>query len=136
MNWSKTLIAGVVGGIVLWIVNFVLHGVILGSTYMEYPEVFSQDESTIGILWFLCLSVAVAVTLAILFAKTRKCWAAGLKGGLIYGLVAGLTHFFPNFYDSLVIEGFPYFLAWYHGACDLISIALAGAAMGLVLKGE
>ena len=136
MNWSKTLIAGVVGGIVLWLVNFVLHGVILGSTYVEYPEVFSQDESSINILWFLVVSVAVAITLAILFAKTRKCWGAGLKGGLIFGLVAGLTHVFPNLYDALVIEGYPYYLAWCHGACDLISIALAGASMGLVLKGD
>ena len=136
MNWTKTLIAGILGGVVLMIVNFVLHAVILGSTYMEYPEVFSQDESLIGIVWFLVLSVLVAITLAILFAKTRKCWAAGLKGGLIFGLVAGLTHFFPNFYDALVIEGFPYYLVWCHGVSDLISIALAGAVMGLVLKGE
>ena len=103
MNWSKILIAGIVGGIVLMIVNVVLHGFVLGSTYMRYPEVFNQEES--GMVWFAVLSVVIAITLAILFAKTRKCWGAGLKGGLIFGLVAGLTHFFPNFYDPNPLHG-------------------------------
>ena len=43
MNWGKIVVAGVVGGVVMWLVSFVLHGLVLGSTYMKYPEVFTQE---------------------------------------------------------------------------------------------
>lgn len=134
MNWGKILLAGVLGGIVMMIANFVMHGIIMGSTYMEYPEVFVQEETGVG--WFALVSVMIGIGLAILFAKTRLSWASGLVGGAAFGAIVGLTHFFQNFYDALVYEGFPYFLAWCHGGMDLIAFALGGASMGFILQRE
>ena len=134
MNWSKTVIAGVVGGIVLFLANFVLHAVILGSTYRKYPDVFSQDESIVAILWILVVAIVIAIAAAILFAKSRACWADGWKGGVTFGLWAGLFVGLVNFIDPLVLEGFPYFLAWCHLGCDVIATALAGVVFGFVLK--
>ena len=43
MNWTRALIGGVVAGIVVWIADFVMHGILLGETYARYP-VFTQED--------------------------------------------------------------------------------------------
>ena len=134
MNWPKTLLAGVLAGLAMNIANFVMHGLIMGSTYMSHPDLFVQEDG--GIAWFFVVSIAIGIALAILFAKTRGSWAAGLAGGATFGLIAGLVPFFLNFYDALVYNGFPYYLAWCHGGMDIIASVLGGAVMGLVIKGE
>jgi hypothetical protein len=134
MNWSKVLLGGVLGGIAMMLVNFVMHGVIMADTYRRYPEVFAQEET--GPAWFALTSVLIAIVLAILFARTRRAWASGIAGGAAFGLLVGMTHFFANFYDALVYEGFPYYLAWCHGGMDAIAFTVGGAVLGLVIKGE
>ena len=44
MNWIRIVVAGVVAGFVTNIADFVMHGFILGKTYMRYP-VFSQEQA-------------------------------------------------------------------------------------------
>ncbi len=132
MNWSKALIAGVVGGIVLFFADFVMHGMIMGSTYAKYPALFVQEEG--GIHWFLLISLCIGIALAILFAKTRQCWADGAKGGATFGFWVGLVVFFTPFYSTLVIIGFPYYLAWCQGGIVLIGMMIVGAAMGMIYK--
>lgn len=131
MNWPKVIIAGVVGGIALWIANFIMHGLILGNTYAEYP-VFKLEGNPV---YFLLAAVLMSLFAAMLFAKTRGSWAAGLKGGATFGFFLGLFSFFAHFYHPLTIEGFPYFLAWCWGGIGLIALTIMGAAQGLTYKG-
>ena len=44
MNWSRALIAGVVGGVVMNFASFVIHGFILANTYTRYA-VFTQEQA-------------------------------------------------------------------------------------------
>ncbi len=118
MNWSKTIIAGVVGGIVMNIADFVLHGVIMANTYARYPEVFRQDDA--GAHYFFLVAIMVGIMVAILFSKTRSVWAEGLVGGATFGFFLGLAKFFMNFYNPLTIEGFPYYLSWCWGGSTLL----------------
>ena len=134
MNSKKALIAGVVGGIVLWIAGFVLHGLIMGSTYMKYTEVFSQEEEPMNMFWFLVIALGIAIVAAFLFAKTRDCWAEGIGGGVTFGLFLGLFSFFPQFYNSLIYEGFPYYLGWCWGGISMIEMLILGAVLAAVYK--
>jgi len=134
MNWSKTLLAGVLAGIAMMIANFVMHGIIMGPTYGRHPDLFVQEEGGIG--GFLVVALIIGIGLAILFSKTRNSWAAGLVGGATFGLIAGIAPFFNNFYDHMIYNGFPYYLSWCHGGMDLIAYVIGGAVMGLVLKGD
>lgn len=131
MNWMRALIAGIVGGIVLTAANFVMHGMMLGSTYMKYP-VFTQEEASP--LYFLLIALCMAIAAAILFAKTRACWGEGLVGGAVFGFFLGLVLFFVPFYSPLVFEGFPYYLAWCQGGVNLIGLVILGAVLGLLYK--
>jgi hypothetical protein len=131
MNWSKAVIAGVVGGVALNLADWVMHGMIMASAYSKYP-VFSQEEA--NPLLFLAVALCLAIPAALLFAKTRSIWADGLMGGATYGFWLGVVFFFANFYDPLVLEGFPYHLAWCWGGIQLIGYVIMGAVFGLILK--
>lgn len=132
MNWPRTILAGIVGGIVMTMVDYVTHGIILGKTYMKYPEVFTQEDA--GVHYFFIVGIMIAIMAAILFAKTRSVWADGIVGGATFGFFVGLVMFFTQFYSTLTIDGFPYFLSWCHGGSALIAMVVLGAVLGLMLK--
>ncbi len=132
MNWTKALLAGLVGGVLATLADYVTHGMILRNTYMKYPEVFSQTQASP--VYFFVTAILIACFAAVLFAKTRKCWADGWKGGATFGFYLGLVFFFSNFYSALVIDGFPYFLSWCHGGSSLIAVTIMGLGLGLVYK--
>ena len=130
MNPIRALLAGLAAGVAVFFSDFVLHGLVLGDTYVKYPEVFSQDGSSP--FYFLLISVCLAVPAAFLFARTRGNWTPGILGGLTFGGWLGLIGFFVPFYHPLTIEGFPYFLAWCQGGACLISSLVGGAVAGVV----
>ena len=132
MNWTKILLATVVGGVMMNITEFVLHGVILGNTYTKYPDVFTQTQA--NPVYFLVIAVMITLFAAILFSKTRSCWADGWKGGATFGFFLGLVAFWARFYDALTVDGYPYFLSWCQGGSVLIALTVMGIGLGLVLK--
>ena len=131
MNWAKTILAGVVGGIVLTLVNYVMHGLIMAETYTKYA-VFSQEQGNPA--HFFLVGICTAVMAALLFAKSRASWAEGLVGGAAFGFFLGLAFFFVPFYNPIVLEGFPYYLSWCWGGIDLIGYTILGAVLGLMMK--
>ncbi len=131
MNWTRALIAGIVGGFVVNIADFVQHGMILASTYEKY-DVFTKEQANPG--YFFAIAVLTGIFAAILFAKTRNSWADGIKGGVTFGFLLGLTFFWQPFYNPLVIEGFPYHLAWCWGGINLIDGTIFGAVVGAIYK--
>ena len=132
MNWGKAIIAGIVGGIVLNIANFVMHGLIMGGTYARYPEVFTQEEANPA--WFFLVAICTGIAAAFLFGWTRKSWSEGYMGGAVFGFWLGLVFFFAPFYNPLVIEGFPYYLSWCWGAINLIGFVILGLVLGALYK--
>lgn len=131
MNWTRVILGGVVAGVVTNVADFVMHGMLLGPTYARYTEAFSQTQANPA--YFAAISVVVGIFTAILFGKSRGSWAPGWQGGASFGFFLGLAVFFSNFYNPLVIEGFPYYLSWCWGGIGLIDGVLAGAVMGAII---
>lgn len=131
MNWDKIVIGGALGGVVVMIYNIIVHGFILGATYTDHPA-FRQEQA--NPLWFLLISVVIGIAGALLFAKSRSSWSPGVKGGAIFGFFIGLTYFFTPFYNPLVINAFPYYLAWCWGGIDLVGWVIYGAIAALFIK--
>jgi len=134
MNWTRIVLGAVVAGIVVWLGDFVMHGMLLGDTYARYSQVFTQEQA--NPLSFLAISVAVAFFVAVLFGKSRASWGEGWKGGASFGLFLGLAGYFMNFYYPLVIDGFPYYLAWCWGGVGVIDCVLGGAVLGALIPKE
>ena len=132
MNWTRIALAGVAAGVVTNVFKFIVHGILLADTYVGLPEVFEQSESSP--VYFFVIAVGMALAMAILYAKTRSCWPAGLKGGATLGLIVGLMLFFAEFYYPLVIADFPYYLSWCWGVSEIIFSVIAGSIVALVYK--
>ena len=131
MNWGRIAIAGIVGGICLNVANFIQHGFIMGASYTKYP-IF--EVAPANPLMFTMTDILIGLTAAILFAKTRKSWSDGAVGGLSFGILLGLVGFFPNFYNSLVLNGFPYHLSWCWGGITVVGYAVMGTVQGLLYR--
>ncbi|HLF55259.1 MAG TPA: hypothetical protein VI942_00295 [Thermoanaerobaculia bacterium] len=134
MNWTRVVLGGLAAGIVTNIVDFVMHGMLLGKTYQRYTEAFSQTPA--NPLHFFVVAVAIGVLTAVLFARSRGSWGDGWKGGATFGLYLGLAGFFASFYNPLVIDGFPYYLAWCWGGIHVIDGVVGGAVLGAVVPRE
>ena len=132
MNWTKILIAGVVGGLAMNLVDWFSHGFLLRDTYAGLPDVFEQEQSNPG--WFFLVAVCLALAAAGLYAKSYGSWAGGWKGGATFGFCLGVVLFFVPFYNALVIDGFPYFLSWCQGGANLIAATVLGFVVGLIYK--
>ena len=132
MNWTRIALAGVAAGIVTWISDFVLHGIVMAPTYRRLSQVYSQTQANPA--WFLLIAFTICFMAALLFARTRGSWAPGWMGGLRFGLFLGLVLFFQGFYNPLVIDGFPYYLSWCQGGISMIDSLLAGAVIGSIVK--
>jgi len=124
---GRTILAGVVGGVVMWVVSFVLHGIVMGSTYMKYTEVFSQEAT--NPLWFLLIEVLIGIPAAVIFGKTRGSWSPGIAGGLAFGFWLGLVGSFAQLFSPIVIEGFPYYMGWCWWGINPIAISAKLAVM-------
>lgn len=129
---TKTWLAAILGGIVAWLASFLLHGLVMGATYVRYDEVFSQEQA--NPLWFLVAAVLVALPAAYAFRRTRDKWPSGLSGGLCFGALVGAIIGFTNFYWPLIFLGFPYYLAWCWLGIDVIVYSLMGAAFTFFIK--
>jgi len=131
MNWGKVLLTGLVGGIVVNIYEFIMHGMIMRGTYESY-EVFAREPASP--LWFVLLAVIIGIAGAMIFAKTRAAWGPGTKGGLVFGAFVGIIAFFAQFYYPLTIAGFPYYLAWCWGGIAFIGWLVFGAVASFFIK--
>lgn len=131
MNWTKALVAGLVGGIAVNFYEFLVHGFVMADTYMKYP-VFDKEQA--NPVWFVLLSVLLGIFAAVIFARTRAAWPAGVKGGVTFGLMMGLIAFFAQFYYPLVIAGFPYYLSWCWGGISLIGYLIFGLVAGAIYR--
>ena len=74
MNWTKILLGGVVMGIVMALVNYVLHGFIMANAYTSRPEVFAQEQANPA--YFFLTAIIVALFAAAIFDKSRSAWGA------------------------------------------------------------
>ncbi len=131
MNWSKAVVAGLAGGVVNAVYEFIMHGMIMGNTYKSLPQVFRQDANP---MWFTVIAILMGVAGGLLFARTRGSWAAGAKGGMIFGVFVGLISFLSMFYSPLTVPGFPYYLTWCMGGIGFIEWVIFGAVAGSIYK--
>lgn len=133
MNWGRAVVAGLVAGIAQNVVNFVLHGLILGGTY-EGQAAFVQEENPANIAWFAVIALVIGVAAALLFASSRQSWQAGARGGLHFGILLGAVVGFQQFYLTLVINEFPYHVAWLWLGVEIISFGVGGLVLGAMIK--
>ncbi len=129
---SKTLLAGIIGGIAFTMVNWLIHGFVIGSVYTEHDQVFVQEQG--NPLWHFLVGIVVAIAAAYLFKRTRSNWPDGLVGGACFGACVGAIVGFTNFNWPMIFDGYPYYLSWYWLAIDLVAYSVLGGVLAIFVK--
>jgi hypothetical protein len=132
MNLKKFLLAGVVGGIVANVVDFVVHAQLLRGTYEALPSLFNPQAP---VPW-LVFGDFVAVFIFIwVYDRVYASFGGGPKGGAIYGLYAGILANFPTWiFMHLLVIGWPYSLSWIWTIYGIIWCVIIGAVAGALYK--
>jgi hypothetical protein len=117
---------------VLWeVLDFVIHGVLLQSTYAAQPELWRpMEEMKMGLLYFTVLVSAVCFVYVYAQFISPKSMNTAVKYGLIYGIGIGIG----MAYGTYSVQPIPYNLAltWFLGA--IVQTTLGGVLLGVLVK--
>ena len=130
---KKTLLA-VLAVFVTWsILDFILHGLILGPTYATSPELWRPvAHMKTGILLFTVLIKASAfVSIYVRFIAEK-----GIGSAVPYGLVFGIGIGTGMGYGTYAVMPIPSFMAfaWFGGS--VVEAVAGGLITGLIIKTE
>ena len=79
INWGRVLLGGIVAGIIIDVVEFVLHGVVLGQEWRQAMEALGRPlQETVGnMVFYVLLGFAYGVLAVWLYAAVRPRYGAG-----------------------------------------------------------
>ena len=128
---KKPLIA-VVAVFVAWsVLDFVLHQLILGSTYQETAALWRpMAEMKMGLMYLVVLISATCFVYIYSQFIAEKSVGTGIRYGLVFGIVTGIS----MGYGTYSVMPIPYILAlsWFLGT--VVESVVAGLLLGLIVK--
>ena len=128
----KKILLGGIAIFVAWeVLDFLIHGVILGSTYATLGNMFrAQADMKMGLMAAVTLIGALAFAAVYAWFVSPKSLVTGVKYGLVWGFGGGVM----MGYGSYAAMPVPYVmaLAWFLGSW--VEFAVAGLLAGLIIK--
>ncbi len=128
---KKTIIA-ILAVFVSWqVLDFIIHGVILQSTYAATLSLWRPDtEMKMGLMMLVSLVSALCFVLVYDWFFKEKKMMIGLKYGVIFGVGVG----FSMGYGTYSVQPIMYYtaLGWFLGT--VVEAAVAGLLTGLIIK--
>lgn len=127
MKLGRLLTVAVVLGVVMNVVDFLVHGLALQGLYAGMP-IMRTDTSVVALV---IGDFVAALVFVWVYSRVRGSFAPGLVGGLTFGFYAGVLVSFPNFiFMNLMLIGFGYQLAWVMIFTTVVWCVVAGAVTG------
>lgn len=128
----KKIILAILAVFVSWsVLDFVIHGVILGSAYAATPQLWRpMSEMKMGLMYFTVLVAAAAfVYIYAQFITDR-----GVKTAVLYGLAYGIGAGIVMGYGTYSVMPVPYAMAFVWFAGSVVEFVVAGLAAWLIIK--
>lgn len=124
MNVKNFLVAGIVGGIVDWLLGFLFYGTL-------FKDMFPMDEATMnmGMITAGCFSVGFFIAYLYTGLTSVTSASAGLKFGAIIGLFQGLIGGFFDNENTLTPD---YTVLAMHVVLSIVMCMIVGAVVALV----
>lgn len=129
---SKPIILAVVAVFITWsILDFIIHGLLLQSTYEATANLWRpMDEMNMPLMYFVTLVFSAGFVAIYTLLITEKSLPAGVKFGALFGLIVGFSMGFGT-YSYMPI---PLSLAWGWFLGTWIQATAAGAIVGAIIK--
>src|SRR4051794_38408088 len=133
MNLKKLFLACLAAFVVIFVLEFVLHAVLLKSAYIALPKAMMRSETDFQHHFALLLlgQLLIAFALALIFATGFVGGGAG--AGMRLGSMFGVIYFGTNLI-TFAVQPFtvPIVAAWTIGG--FVEMAIAGALVGAIYK--
>jgi len=133
MNTKRFVPAFIVVFVLLEITSYIIHGVILSSTYMSegIKEVFRADMgSKMWVMWVTDLIWSFFFVFFFVKGYENK----GIMEGIRYGFYIGIFYFFVEAYQGFAMYPLPYSLTFQWFIYGLIQAIILGITVSLIYK--
>ena len=128
---KRTVIAVVVVFIAWAILDFIIHGIILQSTYEATASLWRPaNEMNMAHMYLVSLLFIVFFVLIYALLVEKKSLGSGIKYGILFGLGTGISMGF----GSYCFMPIPLTLAWTWFFGAWIKATASGAIVGAILK--
>lgn len=130
---KKYGLTGVLIFVSWFILDYVIHQLILGSAYQATKELWRPPaEMKMWLMWIV--SILVIIILIYMYDKlvANKSLNKGLLFGLLYGLATGLSMGYGTYSVQPITYGIA--LTWFLGT--VVEMVVAGLWLGLFVKDE
>ena len=129
---TKRTIWAIVAVFIVWsILDFILHGLLLRSTYMATANLWRpMDLMNTPLMHIVTLVSAVCFVLIYGLLIGQKSLASGIRFGALFGLATGISMGF----GSYSVMPIPMTLAWGWFLGSWIEAITAGAIVGAIIK--
>ena len=129
---AKRIILAVVAVFIAWsILDFILHGLLLRSTYEATANLWRpMDQMKMPLMYFVTLVFTACFVLIYGLLVERKSLVSGIRFGALFGLATGISMGFGS-YSYMPI---PLTLAWSWFLGSWIEAITAGAIVGAIMK--
>ena len=131
MDTKRFLLASLAVFVTLQILDFVIHNLILGSTYEAIQGVFRPDMA--DKMWVISL-MGLVLSFQFVYIFTKGYEGKGIMEGLKYGLLIGLVIHFVGAFNQFAVYPLPYGLIWKWIIWGTIQLMIAGAVAALIYK--
>jgi len=128
----KRIVLAVLAVFVAWsVLDFVIHGVILGSTYKETAQLWRpMEQMKMGLMHVVVLIASVVFVSLYACFVGKKSVARGIAFGLIFGLGVGIS----MGYGTYAVQPIPCKIAFTWFAGTVVETTIAGLLTGLIVK--
>ena len=129
---EKRTIWAVVAVFIAWsILDFILHGLLLRSSYEATANLWRpMDQMNMPLMYFVTLVFSTCFVLIYGLFVGQKSLAMGIRFGALFGLATGISMGFGS-YSYMPI---PLMLAWSWLFGSWIEAIIAGAIVGAIMK--
>ncbi len=130
----KRLILSIIAVFITWqMLDFIIHGVILGSSYQATAELWRpMEEMKMWLLYVAGIVSSIVFVLIYYMFFARK----NIRTAVIYGLLFGVGTGFSMGYGTYAVMPITYKIAivWFIGA--VVEATAGGLVMGLIIKDQ
>ncbi len=128
----KRIILAIVAIFVVWsVLDFIIHGLILGPTYQVTQELWRpMNEMKMVVLYSTVLIAAIA------FVCIYACFvtASGIGIGILYGLLFGIATGVPMGFGTYSVMPIPLHMAVVWCVGSIVEFVVGGIIVGWVVK--
>jgi hypothetical protein len=128
---KKVLIATVAVFVAWNVIDYIIHVVLLGSTYATLPQLFRpMEEMKMGLMYFVSLVSAFVFT----WIYSKFISPKSMMIGLQFGLILGVSYGIGMGYGTYSVQPIPYNMAltWFLGT--IVCMGIGGLITGLIVK--